>query len=74
MKRIVTALAAFCAALLLTPLAVAGPGHDHGDAVPTAAASALPRFTAQSDLFDAVGVLGKDELVVFIDRAATNEP
>lgn len=74
MKRIYILLVALCAALLLTPLAIGGPGHDHGDAAPTVVGSALPRFTAQSDLFDAVGVLGRDELVVFIDRAATNEP
>ena len=59
---------------LLVALAVAGDGHDHGEAKATASGPASPRFTAQSDLFEAVGVLGKDELVVYIDRAATNEP
>lgn len=54
--------------------AVAGDGHDHGDAKPATAALASPRFTAQSELFEAVGVLGKVELVVYIDRAASNEP
>lgn len=66
----------FFIAILLNQFAIAGPGHDHShDHAPsTNAAPALPRFSAQSDLFDAVGVLGKDELIVFIDRAATNEP
>ncbi|MBL8308808.1 MAG: hypothetical protein JNL19_00155 [Burkholderiales bacterium] len=60
--------------LLLAARVEAGPGHDHGAAVPVVAGPALPRFSTQSDLFEAVGVLGKEELVVFIDRAATNEP
>lgn len=65
---------AVAATALLVTFAVAGDGHDHGEAKPTTAAAALPRFTAQSDLFEAVGILGKDELVVYIDRAASNEP
>ena len=65
---------AVAASALLVTLAMAGDGHDHGEAKPTAAGPALPRFTAQSDLFEAVGILGKEELVVYIDRAASNEP
>ena len=65
---------AVAASALFVTFAVAGDGHDHGEAKPSAAGPALPRFTVQSDLFEAVGVLGKDELVVYIDRAATNEP
>jgi hypothetical protein len=76
MKRILFLFVAFCVATALAPVGLAGPGHDHSHdhAVPTATGPALPRFTAQSDLFDAVGILGKEELVVFVDRAATNEP
>jgi hypothetical protein len=65
---------AVAASALLVTLAAAGEGHDHGEAKPSASGPASPRFTAQSDLFEAVGVLGKDELVVYLDRAATNEP
>lgn len=65
---------AVAASALFVTLAIAGAGHDHGDAKPTASGLILPRFTAQSDLFEAVGVLGKDELVLYIDRAASNEP
>ena len=65
---------AVAASALFVTLAVAGEGHDHGEAKPAASGPALPRFTAQSELFEAVGVLGKDELVVYLDRAATNEP
>lgn len=68
------AIAATCAALLIPTLTFAGDGHDHGDAKPAANGPALPRFTAQSDLFEAVGILGKEELTLFIDRTATNEP
>ena len=65
----------FAAALLPTGNAVAGPGHDHGDApavVTTGKAS--PRFEAHSDLFEVVGILGAGELSIFIDRYPSNEP
>ena len=62
------------ASAVLVTLAMAGDGHDHGDAKPAASGPASPRFTAQSELFEAVGILGSDELVVYIDRAASNEP
>lgn len=53
----------------------AGEGHDHGDAAATAAgAPASPRFQAHSDLFEVVGILGKSELSILIDRYGTNEP
>ena len=66
---------AFCIliATLLTP-AWAGPGHDHGDAPAAAAGASTPRFTAHSDLFEAVGVLLTDKLSITLDRYATNEP
>jgi hypothetical protein len=64
---------ATCFSLLATSLVIAGDGHDHGHAKSVSGAPALPRFTAQSDLFDAVGILTDGELIVFIDRAATNE-
>ena len=61
-------------ALLLAGLAVAGPGHDHGDAVPAAAGAASPRFEATSEMFEAVGILQTSELSVFVDRYADNTP
>lgn len=55
--------------------AAAGPGHDHGDEAPTASAgSASPRVNSHSDLFELVGVLDKGQLVVYLDRYASNEP
>ena len=65
---------AVAASALFVTLAVAGEGHDHGETKPAASGPALPRFTAQSELFEAVGILGKGELAVYIDRAASNEP
>ena len=73
-SAVVIKACAVAASALLVTLVVAGDGHDHGAAKPAASSPALPRFTAQSDLFEAVGILGKDELVVYIDRAASNEP
>ncbi|MGY8904630.1 MAG: hypothetical protein ACKVIH_08810 [Burkholderiales bacterium] len=52
----------------------ASDGHGHGAAPVTASSQALPRFSAQSDLFEAVGILTGAELSIFIDRYANNEP
>jgi membrane fusion protein, heavy metal efflux system len=60
---------------LVAGSAGAGPGHDHGPDAPVAAAGApSPRFTANSDLFEVVGILSSQELSVFVDRFASNEP
>jgi len=65
-------------ALLLASLfgtAAASPDHDHShDAAPVEAGPAAPRFEAQSDLFEVVGILNDDELSVFVDRYADNAP
>ncbi len=73
--QVATIFIAFCILMttLLTP-AWAGSGHDHGDAPAAAAGASTPRFTAHSDLFEAVGVLLADELSITLDRYATNEP
>lgn len=60
-------------ALLLGPFAYAGGDHSH-DTPAIASGLSLPRFTAQSDLFEAVGVLSGDELSILIDRYTSNEP
>lgn len=41
---------------------------------PVAVTSVAPRFEARSDLFELVGVLQQDELVLFLDHAASNQP
>lgn len=56
-------------------VAIAGPGHDHGDEAPAVATGpASPRFDAHTDLFEAVGILEGNELAVFVDHFDTNEP
>jgi hypothetical protein len=62
------------AAGLLPLAALAGPGHDHGDAAPMATGPALPRFAASSELFELVGVLNGARLTLYLDRAADNAP
>ena len=54
--------------------AVAGEGHDHGDAATAATGSALPRFAAVSELFELVGVLDGKQLTLYLDRFADNAP
>lgn len=67
-----------CSALLLPGWVLAGGGddHSHGPAVaPAAAATAAPlRVEATSELFELVGVLDGDKLVIHLDRYASNEP
>lgn len=72
--------------LFLTLLLVLGAriGHAHGDEDhahednketphPVAVTSVAPRFEARSDLFELVGVLHGEELVLYLDQAANNQ-
>jgi len=52
----------------------ASPGHDHGDAPAAAIGTAAPRVTSHSDLFEVVGMVEGNELKIYLDRYATNEP
>jgi hypothetical protein len=64
-------------AALTWPLPLqAGPGHDHGHdhAAPAASGQALPRFAAESELFELVGVLEGRRLTLYLDRSADNVP
>ncbi len=67
-----------CGALLLPGLLMAGGGddHSHGPATPAPVASTAQalRVEAASDLFELVGVLDGDKLVIHLDRFATNDP
>lgn len=62
------------AALTLQPLAHAGEGHDHGNAATAATGTALPRFTATSEVFELVGVLKGRLLTLYLDRSTDNAP
>lgn len=54
--------------------ALAGDGHDHGEAPAAAAGAAMPRFAATSDLFELVGVLDGQKLALYLDHAGDNTP
>lgn len=64
-----------CVLLLsATQSAVAGPGHDHGDAPAATTGAASPRFETHSGLFEVVGMVEGSGLALTIDRYATNAP
>lgn len=71
------ALAMLTALTLWLQPALAGGDHDHdhGDTPATSTtAQALPRFSAVSEDFELVGILNGQQLTLYLDRAATNEP
>ncbi|MBC7992644.1 MAG: hypothetical protein H7Z15_05310 [Rhizobacter sp.] len=68
-----TSAALLVAAILLAPATWASEGHDHGEA-PAAVGQALPRFTAESELFELVGVLSGKQITLYLDRFGDNSP
>lgn len=58
----------------MTALAIAGEGHDHGEAPSAAAEPSLARFETASDQFELVGVLDARKLTLYLDRSADNSP
>ena len=74
MSRVIAVLFATAAVAALGADAIhAHEGHDHGQQ-PTAPVDAMPRGEAASSLFELVAVAQGEELVIYIDRFATNEP
>lgn len=59
---------------LLGSLAMAGPGHDHGEAAPPAQSTALPRFVAVSEDLEMVGIVHGKQLTLYLDRFNDNSP
>ena len=60
--------------LTIASAAHAGPGHGHGEEKPTTAQTqSLPRFYAESDLYEAVGVINGKEITLYLDRYSSNE-
>jgi hypothetical protein len=59
---------------LLSPLAIAGPGHDHGETAPQAKGSALPRFAATSEDLELVGIVNGKLVTLYLDRFTDNSP
>jgi cobalt-zinc-cadmium efflux system membrane fusion protein len=72
-RALVTKLA-FWLIASLGATAWAGAGHDHGEAPAQSAGVASPRISSQSDVFELVAVLEKFQLVIYLDRFASNEP
>ena len=68
--RAVAMTAVLCAAI--TP-ASAHEGHDHEEQPPVSA-GALPRGEAASDTFEIVAIVRGENLEIYLDRFATNEP
>ena len=60
--------------IAFSALAVASPGHDHGDEAPLVESEASPRVVMESDLFEAVAILKGQTFEIFVDHAATNAP
>ncbi len=61
----------------VVPSALAGPGHDHGhDHAKTNRADgpSSPRFYAESQDYELVGILKDGELTLYLDRRADTEP
>lgn len=49
-------------------------GHDHGAPAASITVAAMPRAEAASDLFELVAVSRGGELILYVDRFASNEP
>jgi hypothetical protein len=58
--------------LAITSAAYAGPGHGE-EKLTTAQIQILPRFYAESDLYEAVGVINGKEITLYLDRYSSNE-
>jgi RND family efflux transporter MFP subunit len=68
---------ALCAAAAIGTLNVPGlahEGHDHGPQTAVTQTNALPRGEASSSAFEVVAIAQGAELVIYLDRFATNEP
>ena len=59
---------------LLSPMAIAGAGHDHGEAAPKAQGTALPRFVAVSEDLEMVGIVNGKQVTIYLDRFKDNSP
>ena len=67
-----------CALALAWLLIVLSPSveahDDHGPAAPAASAPASPRTTAVSENYQFVGIVEGEEMVIYLDRFADNQP
>lgn len=73
-KNTLTLLAAGLAFALWNGAVSGHEGHDHGAEATAISAPAAPRAEATTDLYELVAVAGTGELIVYLDRFASNEP
>ncbi|MDQ5919115.1 MAG: hypothetical protein QG660_2230, partial [Pseudomonadota bacterium] len=67
--------AILAAALLAATMpALAGDGHDHGEAPASAGGPAAPRFSSASDVFELVGVVEGKRLALYLSRYDDSSP
>jgi membrane fusion protein, heavy metal efflux system len=71
--RLLGAIVAATLALTM-PLAIAGGDHDHGIVKTAPAGPSSPRFVAESEAFELVGILKDGRLIVFLDRRSDTSP
>ena len=55
-------------------MSLAHEGHDHGNEAPAAPVAAAPRGSSSTDALELVAIARNGRLVVFLDRADSNEP
>ncbi len=69
------ATALLAAALLgLAPAVFGHGGEDHGAPPPAVSQAVAPRASAATEEFEVVAVLEEKQLVIYVDRFASNEP
>lgn len=73
MSRVVTAVLGAAMFLAIASAARAHEGHDHGPE-PAVKTDASPRGHASSAQFEVVAIAKAGDLVIYLDRFATNEP
>ena len=61
-------------ALMALQIARAHEGHDHAAAPPVTTQPLAPRFEANSSEFALLGIRDGSQIVLYLDRFATNEP
>lgn len=73
-SKVTTTLLSALILFSISSLVLAGAGHDHDDANPSKMSSALPRFSADSELFELVGIVNDKEMTLYLDHFADNSP
>ena len=73
-KKILTLLVTAALLALVPQLSRAHEGHDHDAETKASSVPAAPRAEGASNAFELVAVAQNGELIIYLDRFATNEP